>query len=75
MDDAQLIDSPRERSALTFVQFGDKPGEATSEEALMTRLSTNSFLRQTRRYLDSPCPVRAVVAQDSRANYRRSRLS
>jgi hypothetical protein len=25
MDDAQLIDSPWERSALTFVQFGDDP--------------------------------------------------
>jgi hypothetical protein len=25
MDDAQLIDSPRERPALTFVQFADNP--------------------------------------------------
>jgi len=31
MDDAQLIDSPRERSALTFVQFADNTSEWIAE--------------------------------------------
>ena len=37
MDDAQLIDSPRERSTLTFVQFADHPPRARGRTQPCTR--------------------------------------
>jgi len=42
MDDAQLIDSPRERSALTFVQFSDHTDEGSGSDSQKPVVNDNA---------------------------------